>query len=259
MKGGMAMKNKKIIYVSAIIGVLALTGGLFYFNHQNIVLADSENNAQVENLTKEEVGEPEENEEFAQESVGEFEEDTSINLDEYKQYESYGLKYDKQKDRFYYNGKMVRYFKDQVNANGKIIGFSYSDGEIDIISKRDSKYQLKELIVQSKEDFDQRTKEFNESFKELDGFGSFEEGFEVDDDSLAGYESEGIKYEKKHDAWSYNGRIIRALYDQGYKTYLINDDIALESNLALIVNRDKSGNITSISEMAPEQFKSIFE
>ena len=222
----MAMKNKKIIYLSAIICVLALTGGLFFFNHQTIVLADS---------------------------------DTSINLVEYKQYESYGLKYDKQKDRFYYNGKMVRYFKDQVNANGKIIGFSYSDGEIDIISKRDSKYQLKELIVQSKEDFDQRTKEFNESFKEADGSGSFEEGFEADDDSLAGYESDGIKYEKKHDAWSYNGCIIRALYDQGYKTYLTNDDIALESNLALIVNRDKSGNITGIFEMSPEQFKSIFE
>lgn len=44
--------------------------------------------------------------------------------EKYSIYEPYGMTYDTEKDRFFYNGQVVRYFKDQINSN-ETNGFSY--------------------------------------------------------------------------------------------------------------------------------------
>ena len=56
--------------------------------------------------------------------------------EKYSIYEPYGMTYDTEKDRFFYNGQVVRYFKDQINSN-ETNGFSYDDGVIDVEPIRD--------------------------------------------------------------------------------------------------------------------------
>ena len=56
---------------------------------------------------------------------------------QYAVYEPYGMSYDVEKDRFFYAGQMVRYFKDTVSAD-HTNGFYYADGVIDVKPVRDS-------------------------------------------------------------------------------------------------------------------------
>lgn len=41
------------------------------------------------------------------------------------------MTYDKEKDRFFYDGQVVRYFKDQVNAENAN-SFFFEDGVVDV-------------------------------------------------------------------------------------------------------------------------------
>lgn len=50
--------------------------------------------------------------------------------EKYSIYEPYGMTYDTEKDRFFYNGQVVRYFKDQINSN-ETNGFSFPQMEMD--------------------------------------------------------------------------------------------------------------------------------
>ena len=56
--------------------------------------------------------------------------------EKYSIYAPYGMTYDTEKDRFFYNGQVVRYFKDQISSN-ETNGFSYDDGVIDVEPIRD--------------------------------------------------------------------------------------------------------------------------
>ena len=216
------MKKAKKIKSSVIAACLVLGGGLFYVNHKNIVHANAEDLPEG----------------ICEEFSSDFVEDTAVDLTEYEQYKPFGLEYNSKNERFYFKDQLVRYFKDQVNSSGIIIGFSYDDGEVDIIAKRDSAYKLKELDIQEQ--------------------AAFEEGYPAADDSLAAYESFGVQYEKSQDLWRYNGQIIRAFHDEGHNTYLSAENAALDSDLSLIVTRDKGGKITSIDKMTEEQFNRIF-
>ena len=51
--------------------------------------------------------------------------------EQYSVYEPYGMTYDKEKDRFFYDGQVVRYFKDQVNAENAN-SFFFEDGVVDV-------------------------------------------------------------------------------------------------------------------------------
>lgn len=51
--------------------------------------------------------------------------------EQYSIYDPYGMTYDKEKDRFFYNGQMVRYFKDQVSAENTN-SFFFEDGVVDV-------------------------------------------------------------------------------------------------------------------------------
>lgn len=235
------MKKKNFFTITAIAACLALAGGLFYSNHQNIALANKKENISTQ-------------EEFSS-NLGEV--NQSIDISQYNQYEQFGLKYDKTNERFYYNGKLVRYFKDVINADGITIGFSYSDGEVDLIVKRSISYKLEGIEVDK--NFDQRTKEIAKNQKALNGATSYEEGTPVKDGSLEIYENYGIKYEKDLNLWSYDGRIIHTLYDENYQTYLSNKEEAKKSNLSLIVNRNDNEEILSISEMDTALYNKLFK
>ena len=124
-------------------------------------------------------------------------------------YEPYGMTYDTEKDRFFYNGQVVRYFKDQINSN-ETNGFSYDDGVIDVEPIRDEDGTLTGLKQSSDADFNARTKEQEALKAELEkagitaGSGSFEQGDpNYRDDSLDAYAEFGVSYDKTSDHWMY--------------------------------------------------------
>ena len=78
--------------------------------------------------------------------------------EKYSIYAPYGMTYDTEKDRFFYNGQVVRYFKDQISSN-ETNGFSYDDSVIDVEPIRDESGTLTGLKQSSDADFNAHTKE----------------------------------------------------------------------------------------------------
>ena len=175
-------------------------------------------------------------------------------------YEPYGMTYDTEKDRFFYNGQVVRYFKDQINSN-ETNGFSYDDGVIDVEPIRDEDGTLTGLKQSSDADFNARTKEQEALKAELEkagitaGSGSFEQGDpNYRDDSLDAYTEFGVSYDKSSDHWMYGEKPIYILYDKEHYTFC---DKGVSDGVSLNVVRDKAGNIeklVSVDKGELEQF-----
>ena len=180
--------------------------------------------------------------------------------EKYSIYEPYGMTYDTEKDRFFYNGQVVRYFKDQINSN-ETNGFSYDDGVIDVEPIRDEDGTLTGLKQSSDADFNARTKEQEALKAELEkagitaGSGSFEQGDpNYRDDSLDAYTEFGVSYDKSSNHWMYGEKPIYILYDKEHYTFC---DKGVSDGVSLNVVRDKAGNIeklVSVDKGELEQF-----
>ena len=180
--------------------------------------------------------------------------------EKYSIYEPYGMTYDTEKDRFFYNGQVVRYFKDQINSN-ETNGFSYDDGVIDVEPIRDENGTLTGLKQSSDADFNARTKEQEALKAEFEkagitaGSGSFEQGDpNYRDDSLDAYAEFGVSYDKTSNHWMYGEKPIYILYDKEHYTFC---DKGVSDGVSLNVVRDKDGNIeklVSVDKGELEQF-----
>lgn len=180
--------------------------------------------------------------------------------EKYSIYEPYGMTYDTEKDRFFYNGQVVRYFKDHINSN-ETNGFSYDDGVIDVEPIRDEDGTLTGLKQSSDADFNARTKEQEALKAELEkagitaGSGSFEQGDpNYRDDSLDAYTEFGVSYDKSSNHWMYGEKPIYILYDKEHYTFC---DKGVSDGVSLNVVRDKAGNIeklVSVDKGELEQF-----
>lgn len=180
--------------------------------------------------------------------------------EKYSIYEPYGMTYDTEKDRFFYNGQVVRYFKDQINSN-ETNSFSYDDGVIDVEPIRDEDGTLTGLKQSSDADFNVRTKEQEALKAELEkagitaGSGSFEQGDpNYRDDSLDAYTEFGVSYDKTSNHWMYGEKPIYILYDKEHYTFC---DKGVSDGVSLNVIRDKAGNIeklVSVDKGELEQF-----
>lgn len=175
--------------------------------------------------------------------------------EQYFIYETYGMSYDKEKDRFFYNGHMVRYFKDQVSADDTN-AFFFDDGVVDVEPIRDANGTLTGVKQSSDVNFKARTGREEEIKAEFEAAGitgvnsSFELGDQNDrDDSLDAYTAFGVSYDKTFDNWMYEGKIIHILYDADHNIYY-NDSVNDGINIKVI--RDKKGNIEKLEE-ADEQ------
>lgn len=166
----------------------------------------------------------------------------------YEEYEKYGLKYNKEQKRFYYEGKLVRKFSDKKDASGNTEGFSFSDGEIDIKAQRSKSYKLEGLKVLSKEEFDKNTEQLKETII-LNGAQSFEAGDDkVKDDTLKDYSSYGVIYDSEKEIWRYEDKDIYIFYDQeGYK--MIQGDADINNSISLKVERNQDGKIEKLVEL----------
>lgn len=86
---------------------------------------------------------------------------------QYSIYTKYGLTYNHEKDCFYYNGQLVRFFADKLDDNDSYNSFSYTEGDVDLRGIRNAKYELIGLEPMSQKEFDQRTAKIQASFKSL--------------------------------------------------------------------------------------------
>ena len=149
--------------------------------------------------------------------------------EQYSAYEPYGMTYDKEKDRFFYEGQTVRYFKDQINAE-HANSFFFEDGVVDVEPIKDTNGTLTGLKQSSDADFKARTEKQEEIKSELaaagitGNSGSFELGDpNYRDNSLDAYTTFGISYDKTSGNWIYDGKIIHILYGADPNTYCDNN------------------------------------
>ena len=178
--------------------------------------------------------------------------------EKYSIYAPYGMTYDTKKDRFFYNGQVVRYFKDQINSD-ETNGFSYDDGVIDVEPIRDESGTLTGLKQSSDADFNAHTKEQEALKTELGkagittDSGSFEQGDPNDhDDSLNAYTEFGVSYDKTSNHWVYGKKTIYILYDKGHCTFC---NKGVSDGVSLNVVRDEDGNIEKLVSVDKEELE----
>lgn len=169
---------------------------------------------------------------------------------QYSLYAPYGMTYDTQKDRFFYNGQIVRYFKDTVSPEATN-GFFYADGTVDVEPVRDADGTLTGLKAAPQADFDARTKRQAELEAELQRAGataesgSFEQGDpNYREDSLDAYADFGVSYDSMTRHWTYRGEEVYILYDAGHTTFC---DKSAPDGVCLRVARGADGGIESLT------------
>ena len=169
---------------------------------------------------------------------------------QYSLYAPYGMTYDTQKDRFFYDGQIVRYFKDTVSPEATN-GFFYADGTVDVVPVRDADGTLTGLKAAPQADFDARTKQQAELEAELQRAGataesgSFEQGDpNYREDSLDAYADFGVSYDSMTRHWTYRGEEIYILYDAGHTTFC---DKSAPDGVCLRVARGADGGIESLT------------
>ncbi len=180
---------------------------------------------------------------------------------QYSIYNEFGLNYDKDKDRFVYDGKVVRYFSDTIGEDGTN-AFFHEDGEIDLKPIRNSLGKLTGLQMASNEEFADRTKKHNEekSMFESSGIsevGSYEAGEpNTADDSLAGYSDVGISYNAETKSYVYDGKDVYFVYDPDGVAY-VNYDVT--NGISIKAVRDKNHKIEKIAVMADNEVKEFLK
>lgn len=180
--------------------------------------------------------------------------------EQYSIYAPYGMTYDIEKDRFLYDGQVVRYFKDQINSD-EINAFFFDDGVVDVEPIRDTTGTLAGLKKCSDAEFKARTEKQEELNTELKKAGitgesgSFEQGEpNYQDDSLNAYIVFGVSYDNTSEHWMYSENPIYILYDADHYTFC---DKSVSDGISLKVVRDKDNNIeklVSVDKKELEQF-----
>ena len=171
--------------------------------------------------------------------------------EQYSIYEPYGMTYDKENNRFSYNGQIVRCFNDQLSAEDTR-SFFFDGGVIDVESVRDDNGTLTGVKQSSDADFKARTEQHDKLRAEFEAAGltgdsdCFEIGNSDElDKSLEAYAEFGVSYDQTAHTWMYDGKAIHIFYDAGYTTYY---DNGVSNGVNLKVDRDKNGNNEKLVE-----------
>lgn len=183
-----------------------------------------------------------------------------INLEDYKQYESYGMTYNKEKNLFYYENKPVRFFYDSGSGNSFT---DYYEGEVDVEATRDKDNKLTGLHYSSQEDSERRTKEIEQMDSSVTASENSDtiysplpsSGFSKDDKTsenvLASYQKYGISYNKDKDTWFYQNKPVRALLDR----YNGNTFFSGNGEINLKAIYDDNGNFQKIEVLTDKQME----
>lgn len=198
----------------------------------------------------------------------------------YAVYEKYGLTYEKETDNFYYDGKLVRYFSDKLDADGTYNSFTRTDGVVDLIAVRNADYELTGISPVSQEEYDKHTESMKNaqnvqgtaqengyvnktsgatSDVENSGTGDIASGSttafsEGDpnyvDTSLNAYLNYGVSYDKANKQWTFDNKPIHYLNDEDNATFVDNSDNAIKNGVSLEVIRESNGEIEKLVEIS---------
>ncbi len=93
---------------------------------------------------------------------------------DYSEYAALGMTYDMERDLLLYDGKVVRYFYDEVTGRGftsnnyNSLDYVDYDKSVDLMAIRDANGKLTGLSPTSKEEFDNLTARIEQSHKQLE-------------------------------------------------------------------------------------------
>ncbi len=206
---------------------------------------------------------------------------------QYAAYEKYGLTYDKTKDCFYYDGKLVRFFSDKLDENGTHNAFTRTNGIIDLKAVRNTKSELTGIIQVSQEEYNKHTESLkraqiakaaeqenvtagnisdsagsiqtagtDESFSS--GASAYSEGDPHDvEASLDPYLDYGVSYDKANDQWMFNNKPIHFLSDGENMTFVNNGENAVKNGILLRVVRKTGGEIDKIVVISEKEMDKL--
>lgn len=178
-------------------------------------------------------------------------------VDIFETYEPYGLVYDKEKDRLYYNGELVRYFEDIVNAD-HYLKWPNLDGKVDVYTKRNASGALVSVNTFRQQEFSDRTPSLESAIYELeicdletantiscDGYTAeveetvkerIAEEYEV-------YQQYGLTYNQERDRLYYGGELVGYFQDKQIGHYFGPFD---DSSLKIYAVRDRDHNLSGL-------------
>ena len=178
--------------------------------------------------------------------------------EQYSVYEPYGMTYDEKTDRFFYEGKMVRYFRDEVSG-GHLNSFFFDDGVIDVEPIRNANGPLTELKQSSDTDFAARTEKESELKAEFKKSGTVNEGASTElgdpayqDTTLDEYTAFGVSFDTSSDTWIYDKKIIYILYDKGHHTYC---NTSAANGVCLKVIRNSNDTIEKLVKTSSQELE----
>lgn len=178
--------------------------------------------------------------------------------DIFETYEPYGLVYDKEKDRLYYSGELVRYFEDIVNED-YYLKWPNRDGKVDIYAKRNASGALISVNSFRRQEFSDRTPSLESAICELeicdletanaiscDGYTAeveetvkerIAEEYEV-------YQQYGLTYNQERDRLYYGGELVGYFEDKQIGHYFGPFD---DSSLKIYAVRDRDGHLSGLN------------
>ena len=164
----------------------------------------------------------------------------------YKDYEPYGLKFDLENSKLYFEGKLVRCFDDQWkgdNLNTKGIGYYETHGTVDIKAVHDSNDQLTGLQKATEEEFAAR--EIPEP--------TAAEVATVDDPRkvASDYPLHSMIQQKDTDVWTYLKKPIRTLMDRATGMVYFSENGEINLNVV----RNEYGEAQSLETLCDEEVR----
>lgn len=202
-------------------------------------------------------------------------------------YAEYGLTYDQEQDRFFYNGEMVKFFMDKLDEQDHYRVFTRPDGVMAIKAVRNNQNELTGITTLSQEEYDRLTKptekdqknklsgavQQNASAANINGTSAVAterasavtshdatSAIEIGDpnyvdDSLNAYLNYGVSYDKNSKVWLFEGKPIHFLSDGENKTYINNSENAIKNGVAIKVIRNSHGKIEQLVKISPTEMK----
>lgn len=168
----------------------------------------------------------------------------------FQAYQPYGLVYNEEKNRLYYNGELVRYFEDIISAE-HYIKWPNRNGEVDVYAERNDSGEISGVNSFTHEEFTERTSSMKESTYGLEVMinkGGYTDNVEeMVKERIAEeyeiYKQYGLIYDIKSDRLYYNGELVGYFEDKPIGHFFGPFE---DSAIKVYAVRDNQGNITGL-------------
>lgn len=210
----------------------------------------------------------------------------ALRQDWYEDYEVYGMTYDVAKDAFYYNGKIVRFFIDEVTTdsfrmlvrnNQGIVVKAVRDGQNKLTGLKqlqgaEEAKLLQEMFDDNCDDDDCEELDGAQAYKAIEEAGKKAAGkikkfleqeqsenspTYAQDNPKADYKAYGVSYNADKKAWEWNGKVIRFLWDANKHWHVNSSAEAVTNGVKVKVVRDAKGNIVKLVEMSDKEYNKL--